>query len=109
MMAKTRSKARSKSKAHTRPKAKPKSSGKPAKKPAKPPQDGPAGKNALMYGGFQLKLGDHDVRPTEPAVYGGMTRKKILEEPIKAAVAPGKTAGNLVDRINMVAALRDDL
>jgi hypothetical protein len=61
-----------------------------------------------MYGGFQLQLGDHDLRDKEPAVYGGMIRKQILKD-MKAAVAPGDTSGNLINRVNMVAALRDDL
>jgi hypothetical protein len=62
-----------------------------------------------MYGGFQLQLGDHDLREREPAVYGGMIRRTIFKDPITAPVAPGASSGNLLNRLNLVAALRDDL
>jgi hypothetical protein len=104
------SKSKRKSKAHTRAKgkARAKASKKPAAAEAKQLEVGPSGKNGVMYGGFELQLGDHDLRQKEPAVYGGMIRQPIFKDD-SAAVAPGATSGNLIDRINMVAALRDDL
>jgi len=71
--------------------------------------DGEAGDASKMYGGFQLQLGDHDLREREPAVYGGMIRRTIFKDPITAPVAPGASSGNLLNRLNLVAALRDDL
>ncbi len=104
------SKSKSKSSAHTRAKAKAraKASKKPAATEAKPLENGEVGKNDLMYGGFLLQLGDHDLREKEPAVYGGLIRKPIFKD-MKAAVAPGATSGNLINRVNLVAALRDNL
>src|SRR5664279_1833431 len=103
--------ARRRSRARLRPAPPPRRrrAGRPAAAPKRdeaPPEGGP-GDPSKMYGGFLLQLGDHDLREREPAVYGGMTRKVIFRDPIRAPVAPGDKSGNLLNRLNMVAALRD--
>jgi len=67
-----------------------------------------------MYGGFVLRLYDHDMRGALPAVYDGKLRKIIFDKPIKAPVATGTGAAagstNVQDQdTRLIAKLRNHL
>jgi hypothetical protein len=110
--------------AKTKPerKAKGKSKGAPkstkAKSPPKPPGAHPEptvestkhGDQDKMYGGFVLRLYDHDMRGALPAVYDSELHKVIFDKPIKAAVATGTGSANVQDQdTKMVTKLRRHL
>ena len=121
MKKKTRAKSAPAPKPMRKPKAKakgaPKGSGKKTATPQQsvshpePTAEGPAGKRDKPYGGFVLRLYDHDVAE-RPAVYDGLVRKVIFDQPIKAPVATGASdpSSNVQDQdILLIAKLRRHL
>jgi hypothetical protein len=112
---KGKSKGAPKPKGAAKPKAKAAAGvGSPAVHP-EPTTEGPPGDADKPYGGFVLRLHDHDRRGAVPAVYGGVLRKVIFSKPIKTVAAPataaaGAATANVQDQdTQLVAKLRDHL